>query len=86
MAHTVKKSACHEGDPGSVPGLGRSLEKGMAAHSSILGEFHGQRNLAGYSPWGQKESDRAKQLTLSLSHDNIVRDIDKFIVFYQDCL
>ena len=21
------------------------------------GEFHGQRNLAGYSPWGHKESD-----------------------------
>ena len=21
------------------------------------GEFHGQRNLAGYSPWGLKESD-----------------------------
>ena len=27
------------------------LEKGMAAHSSILaGESHGQRSLAGYSP------------------------------------
>ena len=31
------------------------LEKGMATHSSILpGEFHGQRNLAGYSPWVAK--------------------------------
>ena len=26
------------------------LEEGMATHSSILGEFHGQRSLAGYSP------------------------------------
>ena len=26
--------------------------------SSILpGKFHGQRNLAGYRPWGHKESD-----------------------------
>ena len=34
-----------------------SLEKGMATHSSILaGEFHGQRSLVGYSPWGHKES------------------------------
>ena len=34
------------------------LEKVMAAHSSILaGESHGQRSLAGYSPWGRKESD-----------------------------
>ena len=23
----------------------------------LPGEFHGQRNLAGYSPWGHKESD-----------------------------
>ena len=31
------------------------LEKGMATHSSILpGKFHGQRSLAGYSPWGHK--------------------------------
>ena len=40
--------------------LGREdpMEKGMATHSSILpGKFHGQRSLAGYSPWGHKESD-----------------------------
>ena len=29
-------NACHVGDLGSIPGLGRSLEKGMATHSSIL--------------------------------------------------
>ena len=23
----------------------------------LPGEFHGQRSLAGYSPWGHKESD-----------------------------
>ena len=23
----------------------------------LPGEFHGQRSLAGYSPWGRKESD-----------------------------
>ena len=35
------------------------LEKEMATHSSILipGESHGQRSLAGYSPWGCKELD-----------------------------
>ena len=31
-----KESACDVGDPGSIPGLGRSLEEGMATHSSIL--------------------------------------------------
>ena len=31
-----KVSACNAGDPGSMPGPGRSLEKEMATHSSIL--------------------------------------------------
>ena len=31
-----KASAYDKGDPGSIPGLGRSLEKEMATHSSIL--------------------------------------------------
>ena len=32
----VKASACKAGDPGSVPGWGRSPGEGMATHSSIL--------------------------------------------------
>ena len=31
-----KESACNAGDLGLIPGLGRSLEKGTATHSSIL--------------------------------------------------
>jgi len=31
-----KESACNVGDLGSIPGLGRALEKRMATHSSIL--------------------------------------------------
>ena len=31
------------------------LEKEMVTHSSILpGEFHGQRSLVGYNPWGHR--------------------------------
>ena len=34
------------------------LEEGMATHSSVfVWRIHGQRSLAGYSPWGHKESD-----------------------------
>ena len=33
----------------------------------LPGEFHGQRRLVGYSPWGRKESDMTEQLTLSFS-------------------
>ena len=29
----------------------------------LPGDSHGQRSLAGYSPWGRKESDTAEQLT-----------------------
>ena len=40
------------------------LEKEMATHSSILaGECYGQRSLAGYRPWGHKESDTTERLT-----------------------
>ena len=31
-----EESACNVGDLGSIPGLGRSLEKGAGTHSSIL--------------------------------------------------
>ena len=34
------------------------LEEGMAPTPIFLpGESHGQRSVAGYSPWGRKESD-----------------------------
>ena len=38
------------------------LEKGMATHSSILAwEMPRTEELAGYSPWGHKESDTTEQ-------------------------
>ena len=42
------------------------LEEGMATHLlqySCLENPHGQRSLAGYSPWGCKESDTTEQLS-----------------------
>ena len=61
-----KESACNAGDPGSVPGSGRSPRGGMATHSVLLpGEFYGQRSLVGYSSWGCKESDMTERLSLS---------------------
>ena len=66
MTQTVKESACHAGDAGSIPGSGRSLgqedtlEKEMATHSSILAlEIPWTEEPGGpHSPWGRKESDR----------------------------
>ena len=45
------------GDLGLISGWEDPLEKGIATHFSFWpGEFCGQRILAGYSPWGRKES------------------------------
>jgi len=100
-----KESACNAGDPGLIPGSGRSpgegigyplqyswaslvaqmvknlpvmwktwvwslgwedpLEKGTLSTPVFWpGEFHGQRSLAGYSPWSCKELDMTEQLSL----------------------
>ena len=58
------RNACNVGDLGSISGLGRFPVEGMAAHSIFLpGEFHGQRSLAGYSPWDHNKSGMAEWLS-----------------------
>ena len=37
------------------------------------GEFHGQRSLVGYSPWGHTESDKTEQLTHTHTHTHTHR-------------
>ena len=44
-------------DTGSIPGSGRSLEEGMATHSSILAWRIPWTEEPAYSPQGHKESD-----------------------------
>ena len=59
-----KESACNAGDPGSIPRLGRSPGKGNGnplQHSSLENP-HGQRSLAGHSPWGCKSQTRFSNL------------------------
>ena len=58
MIKNPPANAGDTGDAGSIPGLGRSPGegKGNPLQYSCLAESHGQRNLAGYSPWGHKES------------------------------
>ena len=42
-----------------------ALEKKWQPFPVFLhGEFHGQRGLVGYSPWGHKECDTVERLTL----------------------
>ena len=63
----VKNPSANAGesrDLSSIPELGRSPGgKKMAPHSSILAyQSHGQRNLAGYSPWGCKDSHTTEHI------------------------
>ena len=92
-----KESTCNAGDPGLIPGSGRSAGEGIGCPLQycgysfwgpgfnpwvgkipwrrkwlptpvfLPGESHGQRRLAGKSPWGHKEADTTEQLTHSLS-------------------
>ena len=54
------------GDAVSILALGRSLEIGNVdpLQYSCLENFHGQRTLVVYGPWGGKESDMAEHTAL----------------------
>ena len=59
----VKNPPANVEDTGNmdlIPGLGRSLGEGHGnplQYSCLENPSHGQRSLAGYSPWDCKESD-----------------------------
>ena len=46
-------------------GWGNPLQWEMATHSRMPGKFHGQRSMAGYNPWGCKESKITKRACTS---------------------
>ena len=58
-----KEYGCNLGDPGSIPGSGRSPGEGHGnpLQCSCLESPHGQKSLV--SCWGRKESDMTEQLT-----------------------
>ena len=56
----VKNLPVNAGDPGLIPGLGRSLEKGMATHSSIL---------AWSSPWTEESGRLHTMGSQRVGHD-----------------
>ena len=67
------ESACNVGDSGSMPVLGRSLGGGHGnpLQYSYLENLHWQRSLAGYSPWGCKESDMTEWLSTAQQEKQI---------------
>ena len=54
-----KEYTCNAGDPDSVPRSGRVPWRNEWPLTPVFlpGEFHRQRSLASYSPWGLKELD-----------------------------
>ena len=77
-----KQSACTVGDLGSIPGLGRSTDwrrKQQPTPVFLPGEYHGQRSLASYRPWGLKEPDRTEQLTHAQGFITIIFNMMKNI-------
>ena len=62
-----KESTCNAGNPGSIPGLGRSPGEGNGHPLQYPGlENSMDREVWGYNPCGHKESVTTEQLTLSL--------------------
>ena len=55
-----KASVYNAGDPGSIPGLGRSLEKEMAIHSSTI---------AWKIPWTEKPGRLQSMGSQRVGHD-----------------
>ena len=57
--HIGKESACQCGRCGFDLWVGKIpwRRKWQSTPVFLPGEFHGQRSLAGYSPWGHTESD-----------------------------
>ena len=60
-----KEFACNAGDMDLIPGSGKSPGEGGNPLPVFLSrESHGQRSLAGYSPWCCQESNMTEWLTL----------------------
>ena len=77
VAQTIKNLQCRR--PRFNLGVGKILwRREWQSTPFSTGESHGQRNLAGYSPWGCEESATSEQLTLLLQQ-NI---FSLFLMFY----
>ena len=57
-----KASAYNAGDPGSIPGSGRSAGEGNGHPLQYSCPPHRRRSLVGYGPWGRQESDTTERL------------------------
>ena len=71
MAQTVKNPPVKQETQVQSLSQEDPLEKGQPTPVFLHGKFHGQRSLAGYSPWGLKESDMTECLNHHHHHLSI---------------
>ena len=74
-----KEPACNAGDARdtySIPGSGRSPWRRAWQPTPVFlpEESHGQRSLAGYSPWGHKESGTTEATERSAAHTEVFHE------------
>ena len=77
-----QESVCNAGDSGLILGGFVKMpwrRKWQPTLVFLPGESHGQRGLAGYSPWGRKESDSTEQLMLLLFLKEFLAEVDWLI-------
>ena len=82
VRHDWATSLTHSGGSGGIESAGNARDLGLInpwvgkipwtrewlpTPVSFPGEFHGQRSLAGYGPWGHIEFDTTERLTLWLT-------------------
>ena len=67
-----EESTCNAGNLGSISGSGRTPGGGHGnpPQYSCVENPHGQRSLAGCSPWGHKELNTTKLLKTQHTHSN----------------
>ena len=75
-----KESASSAEHSSLIPGLGRSTGEGNGYPLPVFlpGEFQGQSSLAGYSLWGNKESDMTEQLITIITYLVVITNLESF--------
>ena len=90
---TAEEGAFHPGLGCSASLVGQTVQN-LPAMDSLEREwlltpvllhrkFHGQKSLAGYSPWGHKESDTTQRLTLLFFIFTFIPSKVYYCIFYQ---
>ena len=71
MTQMVKNLPANAGDLGSIPGSGKSLEKGMATHSSIL---------AWRIPWTEEPRGLQSIASQRVGHNRATNTLTLFLI------